>query len=265
LKSTEKKSIWVSVKGHLSLIYLILGLFALRSSLVEPYVVPTGSMEPTLKTGDRLYALKCAYDLKVPFTNHTALHISDVKRGDVILFQAPHRPEMTYVKRAVGLPGDRLEIQDGVLYVNGQEIIKTEFPNREVLYDIDRNADKKLYVENLSGRKHYVILDSALDGNPTRNLETIVVPENHLFAVGDNRDNSYDSRAWGFVPMENLKGKAMFIWFSGWDPLLKENMVKEHSLLMQIVYFAVDFFRFTSDWIQGKAWIRYEKIGTLIQ
>lgn len=254
-----------SIKNSLPLLYLILGLFALRSSLVEPYVVPTGSMEPTLKTGDRLYALKCAYDLKFPFTNWTLVHFSDVKRGDVILFQAPHRPDMTYVKRAVGLPGDRLEIQDGVLYVNGQEIVKTEFPNKEVLYDIDRKDDKRLYVEDLTGRKHFVILDSMLDRHPSRNMSSITVPEGHVFAVGDNRDNSYDSRAWGFVPMENLKGKALFIWFSGWDPLLKENMVKEHSIAMQIVYFVVDFFRFVWDWIQGEAWIRYEKIGTLIQ
>lgn len=264
MSSAKKKNWLASLKDSLPLFYLIIGLFALRSSLVEPYVVPTGSMEPTLKTGDRLYALKCAYDLKFPFTNWSLLHVSEVKRGDVILFQAPHRPEMTYVKRAVGLPGDRLEIQDGVLYVNGQEISKAEFPDRNILYDIDRNTDKKLYVENLTGKKHFVILDSLMDGNPTRYLEPITVPEGHLFAVGDNRDNSYDSRAWGFVPMENLKGKALFIWFSGWDPLLKENMVKEHSIAMQIVYFVVDFFRFILDWVQGQAWIRYEKIGTLI-
>jgi signal peptidase I len=188
-----------------------------------------------------------------------------VKRGDVILFQAPRRPEMTYVKRAIGLPGDKLEIQNGVLYVNGQEMKKSEYPDRSVLYDIERSPDKRLYVEDLTGRNHFVILDSMLDGNPSRNLEPITVPEGHLFAVGDNRDNSYDSRAWGFVPVENLKGKAMFIWFSGWDPLLKENMVKEHSIPMQIFYFVVDFFRFIGDWIQGQAWIRYEKIGTLIQ
>lgn len=261
----DKKSFYQSLKNSLPLLYLIIGLFALRSSLVEPYVVPTGSMEPTLKTGDRLYALKCAYELKFPFTNYTLLKFGDVKRGDVILFQAPHRPEMTYVKRAVGLPGDKLEIQNGVLYVNGQEISKSEYPDRSVLYDIERNSDKRLYVEDLTGRKHFVILDSMLDGNPSRYLEPTTVPPGHLFAVGDNRDNSYDSRAWGFVPMPNLKGKALFIWFSGWDPLLKENMVKEHSLPMQLFYFVVDFFRFIGDWAQGKAWVRYEKIGTLIQ
>ncbi len=253
-----------SIKNFSQLLLLILGLFALRSSLVEPYVVPTGSMEPTLKTGDRLYALKCAYDFKFPFTNRTLFHLGEVKRGDVILFQAPHRPEMTYVKRAVGLPGDRLEIQNGVLYVNGQEMLKSEFSDRSIMYDIERNSDKRLYVENLTGKKHFVILDSLADGNPSRYLEPITVPEGHLFAVGDNRDNSYDSRAWGFVPMDNLKGKALFIWFSGWDPLLKESMVQQHSLLEQIAYFVIDFFRFTFDWIRGEAWIRYEKIGTLI-
>lgn len=254
-----------SLKNHLPLATMILALFALRSSIVEPYVVPTGSMEPTLKTGDRLYALKCAYDLKIPFTNRTLFHFSEVKRGDVILFQAPHNPQMTYVKRAIGLPGDRLEIQDGVLYINGKEILKTELSDRDILYDIDRKEDKTLFVENLTGKKHYVILDQLMENHPSRNLESITVPEGHLFAVGDNRDNSFDSRAWGFVPYDNLKGKALFIWFSGWDPLLKESMVKEHGLIMQIAYFFIDFFRFTWDWLGGKAWIRYEKIGTLIQ
>jgi len=271
LPNTVLKKGVESLKNSLPLLYLILGLFALRSSVVEPYVVPTGSMEPTLKPGDRLYALKCAYDLKLPFTNWTLLHFSNIKRGDVILFQAPHRPEMTYVKRAVGLPGDRLEFRDGVLYVNGEEVSKAEFPNRDILYDIERNSDKRLYVENLTGRKHFVILDSFHDGSPRRSMETLIVPENHFFAVGDNRDNSYDSREWPrdgfspFVPMENLKGKAMFIWFSGWDPLLKENMIKEHSLIGQIFYFVVDFFRFIFDWARGDAHVRFEKIGTLIQ
>lgn len=258
------ESIKKTVKGWLPFTYMIVGLFALRSSLVEPYVVPTGSMEPTLKTGDRLYALKCAYDLKIPFTNTTLLKFADVKRGDVILFQAPHKPEYTYVKRAIGLPGDKIEFRDGMLYVNGAAMEKAEYPHRDILYDIERNYDKRLYLENLTGVKHYVILDGMHDHTGSRYTEPLTVPEGHLFAVGDNRDNSYDSRAWGFVPMENLKGKAMFIWFSGWDPLLKESMIEQHSLPMMIVYFVVDFFRFIIDWAKGDAWIRYEKIGTLI-
>jgi len=203
-------------------VYLIAALLAVRSSIVEPYVVPTGSMEPTLKTGDRLYALKCAYDVRVPILEWifptdgwTLFRTSAVKRGDVILFIAPHNPSVTYVKRAIGLPGDKLEFRQGALFVNGKQMVKGEHPREPVMYDIERKFDKTLFIENLDGVKHYVILDSVYQ--PHRDFPEITVPPEHLFAVGDNRDNSLDSRSWGFVPMKNLKGRAMFIWFSSWE------------------------------------------------
>jgi signal peptidase I len=205
-------------KEILPVIYLVVGLLALRWTVVEPYVVPTGSMEPTLKTGDRLYALKCAYDVRFPFTDFSLLKISDVKRGDVILFKAPRDPGITYVKRAIGLPGDRIEFRAGALWVNGKEMVKGPAPeamSRDVMSDIPRHSEKTLYLEDLTGVKHYVILDNYIP--QARDMEEIVVPPDHLFAIGDNRDNSHDSRAWGFVPMHYLKGKAMFIWFSSKD------------------------------------------------
>src|SRR4051812_38349118 len=112
------------IKSSLPLIYLIVSLLALRWTIVEPYVVPTGSMEPTLKTGDRLYALKCAYDVRFPFTHWILFRTGKVKRGDVILFDAPHQPDTTYVKRAIGLPHDRIKMEEGVLYINGEEVQK---------------------------------------------------------------------------------------------------------------------------------------------
>jgi signal peptidase I len=203
------------LKEILPVIWLVLGLLALRWTVVEPYVVPTGSMEPTLKTGDRLYALKCAYDFRFPFTDLTLLKISDVKRGDVILFRAPRDPAITYVKRAIGLPGDRIEFRSGALWVNGQEMVKVPAKQTDIMSDIPRHSEKTLFLENLTGVTHYVILDNYIP--QARDMEEIVVPPDHLFAIGDNRDNSHDSRAWGFVPMKNLKGKAMFIWFSSRD------------------------------------------------
>ena len=209
------------IKHTLPLIYLVVAIFALRWTIVEPFVVPTGSMEPTLKPGDRLYALKCAYTLRFPFTEWVLFQIRNVKRGDVILFRNPQDPSITFVKRAIGLPGDTIDYENGVLFVNGKEVPRELAPNRDIMYDISRKEDKSLYLETLHQKKHYLILDNSINENRVyQELEMgfrhVVVPTGHLFAVGDNRDNSYDSRAWGFVPIQNLKGQAMFIWFSSW-------------------------------------------------
>jgi signal peptidase I len=254
------------LKQNTQLILMIAALLALRWSVVEPYVVPTGSMEPTLKTGDRLYALKCAYDLRIPMTNKILFRTGQVKRGDVILFEAPKTPEVTYVKRAVGLPGDKLSFRGGGLFINGQEIQKSVFPNRNVMYDIEEKDQKTLYVEQLGEAKHYVILDNKFDQAPTRYLDEITIPEGYLFAVGDNRDHSYDSRYWGFVPMENLKGRALFIWYSSWDPNVKESMTSTSLTLPERIYYYIyEFFKFFPDYLKGEAWIRKERVGTLIQ
>jgi signal peptidase I len=202
-------------ENWLPLIYLIVGLLALRWTIVEPYVVPTGSMEPTLKPGDRLYALKCAYDVRLPFTDFVLFKVKPVKRGDVILFRYPKDPSVTYVKRAVGVAGDTVEMREGVVYVNNQEVVKNPTDDRTVMYDIERETDKTLFVENLNNVRHYVILDNEMPFK--RNFGPVTVPPGYLFASGDNRDNSSDSRVWGFVPEENLKGEAMFIWYSSKD------------------------------------------------
>ncbi len=209
-------------KSFLPLIYLIIAIFALRWTVIEPFVVPTGSMEPTLKPGDRLYALKCAYSFRFPFTEWVLFKAGDVKRGDVILFRNPQDPSVTFVKRAIGLPGDTIDYENGVLKVNGAEVPRILSPNRDVMYDISRRNDKSLFLETIHQKKHYMILDNSINENRVyQELEMgfrhVVVPAEHVFAMGDNRDNSYDSRAWGFVPMRNLKGQAMFIWFSSHD------------------------------------------------
>ena len=219
MEETQKEKATNFMRGALPLIYLIVALLALRWTVVEPYVVPTGSMEPTLKCGDRLYALKCAYDIRFPFTDWILFRTGKVKRGDVFLFRAPPNPSQTYVKRCIGIPGDRIRFSDGKLFVNDQEVMKTPVastdPIRNVMYDIEDQQDKTLYVEKLGNVKHYAVLDNL--HNSLRNMEEVVVPPGYYFASGDNRDHSYDSRAWGFVPEENLKGRAMFIWFSSLD------------------------------------------------
>jgi len=208
------------IRSWLPMIYLIVALLALRWTIVEPYVVPSGSMEPTLKTQDRLYALKCAYDVRFPFTNWVLFRTGEVRRGDVILFMAPQNPNITYVKRAIGLPGDKLRIHEGTPYINGEAVSKGESPDRSVMYDIEGESTKTLYVEKLGDVKHWVILDRRLERSfeeqlmRHRFMEELTVPLGHYFAVGDNRANSHDRRALRFVPYQNIKGRAMFIWFS---------------------------------------------------
>lgn len=267
MKKAQKLKSQNVVQSGLPLLYLIVALFALRWTFVEPYVVPTGSMEPTLKTGDRLYALKCAYDVRFPFTDFIMFRTGKVKKGDVILFRNPKDPSITFVKRAVGLPGDKIEYRGARLFVNGEEVARQPFPTREVMYDIEGETHKSLFLETLAGIRHYMILDNSLDDYrgaqeyqtmPYRN-ET--VPPDHVFAMGDNRDNSSDSRAWGFVPMQNLKGRAMFIWYSSWDTNLSDGDFS----LRRLPELFVDFWRYLYDVVTGNAHVRSERIGTLIQ
>jgi signal peptidase I len=169
----------------------------------------------------------------------------------VILFQAPRDPNITYVKRALGLPGDRLLFKEGRVFINDQEVMKEAHSNEAVMKDIDHNGDKTLFIEKLGEVKHYVILNNVMPH--LRNTGEIIVPEDHVFAVGDNRDNSHDSRAWGFVPYSYLKGRAMFIWFSSWDfsPEFADRPSREFSILDTLMFW---------NWT-----VRPERIGMKIQ
>lgn len=262
------------VKNGLPFIYVLVAIFALRWTFIEPYVVPTGSMEPTLKTGDRLWALKCAYDVRLPFTEYVLFRTGAVKRGDVFLFRSPKEPEITFVKRVVGVPGDKLKLENGMLSVNGQQLHRELFPSRDILYDIDAAPDKSLFLENLLGVPHYVIQDHRNDvfsSHPFedpyhfRSMSEVTIPEGHYFAMGDNRDGSSDSRSWGLVPEANLKGKAMFIWFSAWDRANTEVPRTPPSLPRQLLQIVLDFFAFCYHYVTGDAYFRPERIGTPIR
>jgi signal peptidase I len=217
----QKPGFWSPENLRQLAVFLVL-ILAFRWSVASPYHVPTASMEPTIKVGDRLLAYKLAYDLKVPFLDYTLAKWGDPKRGDIIVFKYPKEPDIDYVKRIVGLPGDRIRVENNILFINDTPQPRTDHENdRSILSDIHDNPDiKTLSVEKLGDLDHWVIQDKGTSAMfslsqkfPTDKLE-YVVPADSYFAMGDNRDNSTDSRSWGQVPREYVKGKALFVMWS---------------------------------------------------
>ena len=200
---------------------VILLVFTLRSFLVEPFKIPSGSMMPTLLAGDYILVNKYTYGLRVPILNHTFFETSHPKRGDVFVFHYPPEPTIDYIKRVVGLPGDQIQYQDKHLVINGN-VLDVKFED-DYQYEMQgANVITARRSKELLGEVQHDILIHDIpnqynDDAPGAKLqagETITVPEGNYFAMGDNRDNSADSRVWGFVPEKNLVGKAFFIWMN---------------------------------------------------
>lgn len=218
---------------------LIIALL-LRAFVVEAFVIPSPSMVPTLLEGDFILVNKFVYGLRVPFTKKRMVNFRTPKRGEIIVFMFPHEQAPSehkqykgkdFIKRVVGLPGDKIRLGDytkilpdgkeitleGQLFVNDEPIQKARLQDIDDLKDMSGPAS--IFEEELKQVKHlirenkYKSFSQKYYPNPREDVY-IVVPQNSLFVMGDNRDNSSDSRAWGFVPMENLKGKALFIWMS---------------------------------------------------
>jgi signal peptidase I len=200
----------------------ILVALLLRAFVFEPFHIPSGSMIPTLLVGDFIFVNKMAYGLRVPFTDPSHVHkIGEraPKRGDVVVFIVPQHPDVDYVKRVVGLPGDHIEIRDNVVYVNGVEQKRTfvgeyTYTEHSEFTDTDIGVSTYEYVENLDGVRHPVL--QRKDTGFARNM-SFVVDEGRLFMMGDNRDNSADSRVEGGIgqiPFSYVKGRASIIWIS---------------------------------------------------
>lgn len=191
----------------LSLGFFCLLICTFKSVVFCNYTIPTGSMEPIILPGDKIWVNRAAYNLRVPFTQIELLKTSQPKRGDVIVFIAPPQPEMDYTKRLIGLPGDKITVMDGKISVNDKplEISVDQDEFEEALYFGGS------YTETLDGKSYTV---QRLAHIPDYTERTWIVPEGHYFAMGDNRDFSDDSRSWGFVPHELLKGKATITYFS---------------------------------------------------
>jgi signal peptidase I len=214
-----------SFENMRSLTVLVIVIFALRHSVASPYHVPTASMEPTIKVGDRLLAFKLAYELKIPFTDIVVASWGTPKRGDIIVFKYPRDPDTDYVKRVVGLAGDELKVEDGVLFINGIAQSRVDHnQDRAILEDIEDNRDiKLLYRENLDGLDHWVMHNIATQRHFVRDPwpepgATFKVPPDSVFVMGDNRDNSTDSRFWQQVPLSYVRGKALFVIWSIYSP-----------------------------------------------
>lgn len=175
----------------------------LRSFLFEPFQIPSGSMLPTLKVGDYILVNKFHYGLRLPVLNTKFLPLETPERGDVVVFKYPKQPSINYIKRVVGLPGDVVTYRDKVVYINGEP------QSQELLAQLPPLDPQQLLInETLGSVEHEIYRDV---GRPTLNARW-TVPEGHYFVMGDNRDNSNDSRYWGFVPDELLVGRAVAVW-----------------------------------------------------
>ena len=195
---------------------VILVVFLLRSFLVEPFRIPSGSMLPNLLIGDFILVNKYAYGLRLPVANLKVVDIGSPRRGDVMVFRFPGDPSLNYIKRVIGLPGDHIVYRDKKLYVNGVLMEQTYLD--DYIYTEGRDHTKPATIharrlqENLEGKELAILVNEDSDHDP----RDITVPAGQYFVMGDNRDRSNDSRYWGTVPEQNVVGKAFLIWFS-WD------------------------------------------------
>lgn len=205
---------------------VILIVFLLRSFLFEPFKIPSGSMIPTLLVGDLILVNKYHYGVRLPVINKKIIANHDPQRGDVIVFRYPIDPRMDYIKRVVGIPGDEVSYLNKQLRINGQLVPTRALPDE---YDDDQHYYAKQFAEKLGNVEHRLqqfpqvsffdagrVRDFPGKENCRYSPEGVVckVPPGHFFAMGDNRDNSEDSRYWGFVPDQNIVGKAFYVWMN---------------------------------------------------
>ena len=211
MSDKESTSSWIK-SNLITISYAIIIALLIRTFLFQPFFIPSSSMEPGLIVGDRIFASKYDYGysrhsfpFSLPLINGRVFE-SSPKRGDVVIFKPPHTRN-DYIKRLIGLPGDKIKLIDGTIYINSIPV------EREFVRTDDK--DIAIYKETMSSGINYETRD--LGNKPQDNIEEFIVPENHYFFMGDNRDNSNDSRFWGPVPTERIVAKAQIIFFSTKD------------------------------------------------
>jgi signal peptidase I len=204
---------------------VILAVFVLRSFLFEPFKIPSGSMIPTLLVGDLILVNKFTYGIRLPVVNIKLTEGTPPHRGDVMVFRYPPKPSLDYIKRVVGVPGDEVAYLNKKLTINGQPVSKVPVAD---FFDEDSMAYFKQFEEVLGGKRHRILNDDSrpafipgVENFPNKqncrySVEGVVckVPPGQYFMMGDNRDNSLDSRYWGFVPDRNIVGRAFFVWMN---------------------------------------------------
>ncbi|MGB6056039.1 MAG: signal peptidase I [Burkholderiaceae bacterium] len=214
---------WIEYSG--SFFPVIALVFFLRSFLYEPFKIPSSSMVPTLQVGDLILVNKFTYGIRLPIINKKIIEVNQPQRGDVMVFKYPKDVSLDYIKRVIGVPGDKIVYKNKRLTINGKAISYKQLPD---YLDDEHLSYSQQYEENLSGVEHRILNDERApsyvpnpDAFPQHELCTYdlegfacTVPAGHYFMMGDNRDNSLDSRYWGFVPDQNIVGKAFFVWMN---------------------------------------------------
>ena len=205
-----KKSIfrdWFDSLFSAVMIALVLRLF-----IIEPFMIPSGSMIPTILIGDHIFVSKLSYGIRLPLLGKYLVNWSMPKHGDVVVFVYPVEPEKDFIKRVIGLPGDKVTVEGTEVYINGK-VVESSAPENVNVADFDENQparDSLLFTNRMGDHQFHVLYDR----RPSHLRSQYTVPEGHLFVMGDNRDSSSDSRVWGFVPMDNVKGHALVVWWS---------------------------------------------------
>ncbi|MDD1611914.1 MAG: signal peptidase I [Methylococcaceae bacterium] len=207
----EENEPWLVEYAH-SFFPVVLIVFLLRSFIAEPFRIPSASMMPTLLIGDFILVNKFTYGIRLPVINKKVIELNEPQRGDIVVFRFPKDPKVDYIKRVIGLPGDRIGYFNKTIFVNGTPVNQAAIGTYEGRGQGQDMSGAVELNEDLTGVEHKILVRQeapSVEG-------VFVVPQGHYFVMGDNRDNSNDSRYWGMVPEQNLVGKAFFIWMS-WD------------------------------------------------
>lgn len=207
-KFKSKKTTWT--RALLTFFAPLILVFTFRWAFYEPYVIPSGSMIPTLLIHDHIFVSKWAYGLRVPFTERWLVNWKKPEPGEVVVFRFPKDRDTFFVKRIVAVEGDTIEVVAGQLLRNGEPVLRASTPAVVIKDEMNRDFD---YFKEKIGT-HSFVSRSFHAEEDRRAGDKVTVPAGHFYVVGDNRDESHDSRAWGFVPMNYLIGRAGMIWLS---------------------------------------------------